>query len=155
MFLVILKATYWGIVFKYFCYFVSLSWSSQFNALIKPFSLVYLGLNNKEVSYLNKNLFGDKRYEYGVEWGLAHPQYVKNAQKDIGLWKLAKDAQARIVLKCTIISGRKILTRSDLMDFNSNLNQLNQTVSVIISYHRPTTLTLLSCFSAPSSSPSS
>ena len=37
---------------------------------------VYLGVNNKEVDYLNKALKGQKRYEYGVEWGLAHPKFL-------------------------------------------------------------------------------
>ena len=36
---------------------------------------VYLGVNNMKVDYLNKALKGQKQYEYGVEWGLAHPQY--------------------------------------------------------------------------------
>ena len=38
---------------------------------------VYLGVNDKKVNYLNTQLLGDKRYEYGVEWGLAHPQYIE------------------------------------------------------------------------------
>jgi hypothetical protein len=28
-----------------------------------------------KVDYLNKALKGQKQYEYGVEWGLAHPHY--------------------------------------------------------------------------------
>ena len=38
---------------------------------------VYLGVNNMKVDYLNKALKGQKQYEYGVEWGLAHPNYFK------------------------------------------------------------------------------
>ena len=34
-------------------------------------------MNGKKVDYLNTQLLGDKRYEYGVEWGLVHPNYLK------------------------------------------------------------------------------
>ena len=74
---------------------------------------VYLGLNDKKVHYLNKDLLGDKRYEYGVEWGLAHPSYIfarvrelklifhltfstsKEKAYDIGVWRLDKDVRFR------------------------------------------------------------
>ena len=38
---------------------------------------VYLGVNDKKVDYLNTQLLGDKRYEYGVDWGIAHPKYLE------------------------------------------------------------------------------
>ena len=38
---------------------------------------MYLGVNEKKVDYLNKELKGDKRYEYGVLSGLAHQSYFK------------------------------------------------------------------------------
>ena len=39
--------------------------------------LVYLGVNNQKVDYLNRQLKGQELYEYGVEWGLAHPEYLR------------------------------------------------------------------------------
>ena len=44
----------------------------------QPFSLVYLGVNRKEVDYLNRNLKGNPLYEYGVEDARAHPKWMTN-----------------------------------------------------------------------------
>ena len=54
---------------------------------------MYLGVNDKKVDYVNTNLKGQAEYEYGVEWGLGHPEYLKsNTYQDIGLLKLDRDA---------------------------------------------------------------
>ena len=54
---------------------------------------VYLGVNDKKVDYVNTNLKGQAEYEYGVEWGLGQPEYLKsNTNQDIGLLKLDRDA---------------------------------------------------------------
>ena len=60
-------------------------------------SLVYLGVNDKEVHFMNENLKGDKNHEYGVEWGLAHPMFLRMAENtnDIGLFRLDKDVIIR------------------------------------------------------------
>ena len=44
---------------------------------------VYLGVNDKKVDYLNKILQNQRKYEYGVEWGLAHHKYIENEVKFI------------------------------------------------------------------------
>ena len=45
------------------------------------------------IDYVNTNLKGQAEYEYGVEWGLGHPEYLKsNTYQDIGLLKLDRDA---------------------------------------------------------------
>merc|ERR1711936_1512569 len=56
---------------------------------------IYLGVNDKKVNYLNTDLLEDKRYEYGVDWGLAHPKYIELQEQtyDIGMWKLDVDAR--------------------------------------------------------------
>ena len=54
-------------------------------------SSVYLGVNDKKVDYVNTNLKGLTQYEYGVEWGKAHPRY-NGAFHDMGLYKLDRDA---------------------------------------------------------------
>jgi len=62
---------------------------------VKHWVSVYLGVNNKKVDYLNKVLKGDKRYEYGVKSGIAHPKYFsyKETTQDIGLYQLDKDVK--------------------------------------------------------------
>jgi hypothetical protein len=37
---------------------------------------VYLGINKKEVSILNEEIKGDKRYEYEVEESIPNKQYM-------------------------------------------------------------------------------
>ena len=46
---------------------------------------------------MNENLKGDKNHEYGVDWGLAHPMFLRMAENtnDIGLFRLDKDAIIR------------------------------------------------------------
>lgn len=46
---------------------------------------------------MNENLKGDKNHEYGVDWGLAHPEFLRMAENtnDIGLFRLDKDAIIR------------------------------------------------------------
>ena len=54
--------------------------SNRFDSTLKLYFhllAVYLGVNNMKVDYLNKALKGQHQYEYGVEWGLAHPNYFK------------------------------------------------------------------------------
>ena len=46
-----------------------------------PLSLVYLGVNRKEVDFLNRNLKGNTLYEYGVEEASAHPKWMINQVK--------------------------------------------------------------------------
>ena len=65
---------------------------------------VYLGVNSREVHYLNEDLEGDKKYEYGVDSGLVHLDYLKTEQlRDIGLWRLDRDAVIKIVFKEPVI----------------------------------------------------
>ena len=44
---------------------------------------------------LNSNLNGDPTYEYNVDWGVVHPQYLAcdRDSQDIGLIRLAREAQ--------------------------------------------------------------
>ena len=46
---------------------------------------------------MNENLKGDKNHEFGVEWGLAHPMFLRMAENtnDIGLFRLNKDVIIR------------------------------------------------------------
>ena len=68
------------------------------------FFSVYLGVNSREVHYLNEDLKGDKKYEYGVDSGLVHLDYLKTEQlRDIGLWRLDRDAVIKIVFKEPVI----------------------------------------------------
>ena len=55
----------------------------------------YLGVNNKRVEQLNSNLNGDPTYEYNVDWGVVHPQYLAcdRDSQDIGLIRLAREAE--------------------------------------------------------------
>ena len=46
---------------------------------------VYLGLNNKEVNYLNTDLLGNKEYEYGVEWGAANSEFIESLVSTVDL----------------------------------------------------------------------
>ena len=57
---------------------------------IKIHFLVYLGVNDKKVDYVNTNLKGLTQYEYGVEWGKAHPNF-RGTAFDIGLYRLNRD----------------------------------------------------------------
>ena len=46
-----------------------------------------------ETCHYENNLKGQAEYEYGVEWGLSHPEYLKsNSYQDIELLKLVRDA---------------------------------------------------------------
>jgi len=63
---------------------------------VKASILVYLGVNMKEVDILNKNLKGNKQYEYGVLKALAHPGYfIKGRQlyQDIALIQLDRSVE--------------------------------------------------------------
>jgi len=64
---------------------------------VKTFISIYLGVNDKEVHFMNENLKGDKNHEFGVEWGLAHPMFLRMAENtnDIGLFRLDKDVIIR------------------------------------------------------------
>jgi len=42
---------------------------------------VYLGINKKEVSILNEELKGDKRYEYEVEEVIPNNNYMVSTKK--------------------------------------------------------------------------
>jgi len=56
----------------------------------------YLGVNRKEVDYLNRDLKGNQQYEYGIEDGMANPKYMINeATQDIALFKIDRDVKFR------------------------------------------------------------
>jgi len=59
---------------------------------VKAVISVYLGLNDKLVDYLNKELKGDKQFEYGVESAIAHPNFNGHGSNDIGLLRMDRDA---------------------------------------------------------------
>lgn len=58
---------------------------------------------------MNENLKGDKNHEYGVDWGLAHPMFLRMAENtnDIGLFRLDKDVvirQAKIEISFSLLA---------------------------------------------------
>ena len=57
---------------------VSLVVLSPAQPISSSLTSVYLGVNDKKVSYLNTELLGDKRYEHGVDWGLVHHLYLES-----------------------------------------------------------------------------
>merc|ERR1719309_1376875 len=57
---------------------------------------VYLGVNKKQVDYLNRDLKGKRIFEYGFEYGLVYPKYmISEVTQDIGLYKLDRDVEFR------------------------------------------------------------
>ena len=80
---------------------------------------------------MNENLKGDKNHEYGVDWGLAHPMFLRMAENtnDIGLFRLDKDAiirQAKIEISfITSFSRFPLTTALGLAQFSQFVFQMH------------------------------
>lgn len=81
---------------------------------------------------MNENLKGDQNHEYGVEWGLAHPEFLRMAENtnDIGLFRLDKDAiirQAKIEISL-ITSHFFTLSKPIIQDWFNPTNLSSQCI---------------------------